>query len=59
MKDKHEFREKFYTDESRRRCLDIWHEFSEDRTTAHSSALRINLHVKVIYITPKFKELGY
>jgi len=32
-KDKLDFREKFDSEEAKKRCLDIWHEFSEDKTT--------------------------
>ena len=47
LKDKHEFREKFDSPESKQRCLDIWHQFSDDKTTASSTALKVNLHLKI------------
>lgn len=32
LKKKHEFRENFFSQESSQRCMDIWHEFSDDKT---------------------------
>lgn len=49
LKNKHEFREKEVTDISfGQRCIDIWHEFSDDnRTAIKLSSLKVSLHVKI------------
>lgn len=54
-----EFREKFETPEARARVLDIWKEFSEENSQGPPKGLQVNLFLKVVSITEKFKALGY
>lgn len=58
LKEKHEFRERFDSQESKQRCMDIWHEFSEDKTLGKVEGLRANLFVKIISLADNFATLG-
>lgn len=58
MKEKSDFRVAFDSNESRQRCSDIWHEFSEDASQGKVLGLKTNLFVKIVSLTQKFEPLG-
>lgn len=40
------------------RCFNIWHEFSQEKTSGVLSQLKVNLHVQLLSLVEDFNKLG-